>query len=128
MRKFGMGTHEAYAYVKEKSPWIGPNMSLIYQLTDYSRLCGYERPTQNISNTPNTAPLNSSETRRYKESKAIPLHAKLRPSMGRTQSQDRPGFLDVEVDQVTETLSSPRFVVSEDGRKDDEELSNESGK
>jgi hypothetical protein len=119
MKKLGLGTHEAYAYVKEKSPWIGPNMSLIYQLTDYSRLCGYERPAQpKDSQTPNSAPLNSSEIRRYQES-PIPLHAKLRPAMGRTQSQDRPGFLDVEVDKVAETLSSPRFVVSEDMKEEE---------
>lgn len=29
--------HDAYAFVKEKSKWVGPNMSLIYQLLDYER-------------------------------------------------------------------------------------------
>ncbi|KAJ3990530.1 hypothetical protein F5890DRAFT_1591028 [Lentinula detonsa] len=31
------GMQPAYDYVKEKSTWIGPNMSLIYQLLDYER-------------------------------------------------------------------------------------------
>ncbi|KAA1468654.1 hypothetical protein DENSPDRAFT_794741 [Dentipellis sp. KUC8613] len=31
------GMQAAYAYVKEKSKWVGPNMSLIYQLLDYER-------------------------------------------------------------------------------------------
>ncbi|EKM60986.1 uncharacterized protein PHACADRAFT_247258 [Phanerochaete carnosa HHB-10118-sp] len=29
--------HDAYSFVKEKSKWVGPNMSLIYQLLDYER-------------------------------------------------------------------------------------------
>lgn len=115
MKKMGMGTHEAYAYVKDRSPWIGPNMSLIYQLTDYGRLCGYERKPTTQTSAPSTAPLENAESRRYKEPSPIPpLHAHLaRPSINRTQSQDRPTFLDVDVDRVAETLSSPRFVVSE---------------
>ncbi|KAL7285260.1 hypothetical protein ACG7TL_000354 [Trametes sanguinea] len=31
------GMQGAYSFVKEKSKWIGPNMSLIYQLLDYER-------------------------------------------------------------------------------------------
>lgn len=31
------GMQGAYSYVKEKSKWVGPNMSLIYQLLDYER-------------------------------------------------------------------------------------------
>ncbi|THH21484.1 hypothetical protein EW146_g91 [Bondarzewia mesenterica] len=31
------GMQGAYAYVKEKSQWVGPNMSLIYQLLEYER-------------------------------------------------------------------------------------------
>ncbi|KII93473.1 hypothetical protein PLICRDRAFT_100232 [Plicaturopsis crispa FD-325 SS-3] len=31
------GMQQAYAYVKEKSKWVGPNMSLIYQLLEYER-------------------------------------------------------------------------------------------
>ncbi|TCD63990.1 hypothetical protein EIP91_004692 [Steccherinum ochraceum] len=31
------GMQGAYAFVKEKSRWVGPNMSLIYQLLDYER-------------------------------------------------------------------------------------------
>ncbi|VDB99845.1 unnamed protein product [Peniophora sp. CBMAI 1063] len=31
------GMQAAYAYVKSKSKWVGPNMSLIYQLLDYER-------------------------------------------------------------------------------------------
>jgi hypothetical protein len=129
MKKMRMGTHEAYAYVKDRSPWIGPNMSLIYQLTDYGRLCGYERKSSINPNNrssgqfsaPSTAPLENAESRRYKESEPLNLKLKsvqeqsVRPTMGRTQSQDRHEFLDVEVDQVADTLSSPRFVVSEEG-------------
>ncbi|CED84771.1 Dual specificity phosphatase [Phaffia rhodozyma] len=31
------GMHDAYEFVKEKSPWIGPNVSLIYQLLEWER-------------------------------------------------------------------------------------------
>lgn len=31
------GMQGAYSYVKEKSKWVGPNMSLIYQLLEYER-------------------------------------------------------------------------------------------
>ncbi|EMD41809.1 hypothetical protein CERSUDRAFT_110372 [Gelatoporia subvermispora B] len=31
------GMQGAYSYVKERSKWVGPNMSLIYQLLDYER-------------------------------------------------------------------------------------------
>ncbi|PFH54646.1 hypothetical protein AMATHDRAFT_52320 [Amanita thiersii Skay4041] len=31
------GMHSAYSYVKEKSKWISPNMSLIYQLLEYGK-------------------------------------------------------------------------------------------
>ena len=120
MKKLGMGTHEAYAYVKDRSPWIGPNMSLIYQLTDYGRLCGYERKSTILgkmgqTSAPATASLESSESRRYTDESPKTLHSHLsRPSVGRTQSQDRHEFLDTDVDGVTKTLSSPHFVVSEE--------------
>jgi len=132
MKKMRMGTHEAYAYVKDRSPWIGPNMSLIYQLTDYGRSYGYERKSSTNPNNrssgqssaPSTAPLENAESRRYKESEPLNLNLKsvqeqsVRPSMARTQSQDRPEFLDVEVEKVAHTLSSPSFVVSEDSQKE----------
>ncbi len=120
----GLGTHEAYAYVKDRSPWIGPNMSLIYQLTDYGRSCGYERGLASRTSAPSTAPLGNAESRRYKEpTQVLPIHAHLsRPSVGRTQSQDRPGFLDVDVDGVVETISSPRFVVSESVKDEREDV------
>jgi hypothetical protein len=98
MKKLKMGTHEAYSFVKDRSPWIGPNMSLIYQLTDYGRLCGYERkhvhPTSSTgtSSAPGSAPLESSESRRYVDSPKLAAH--LRPAVGRTQSQDRHDFGD----------------------------------
>lgn len=119
MKKLKMGTHEAYAFVKDRSPWIGPNMSLIYQLTDYGRLCGYERkptfPQTGQSSAPSTAPLENSESRRYKDESPRTLHSHLSRSLtARTQSQDRHKFADVDVDGVAKTISSPRFVVSED--------------
>lgn len=127
MKKLGMGTHEAYAYVKDRSPWIGPNMSLIYQLTDYGRLCGYERkptiPRTGQVSAPSTAPLENSESRRYKDSPKT-LHSQLaHPEMARTQSQDRQTFsdVDVDVDYVAKTLSSPQFVVSEDNEESEKE-------
>jgi hypothetical protein len=125
MKKFKMGTHEAYAYVKERSPWIGPNMSLIYQLTDYGRLCGYERkastpavkPMQEY--TPSTAPLANNESRQYRETFPKSLHSQLsRAAIARTQSQDRPEFSDVDVDRVARSLSSPGFVLSEETSAD----------
>src|SRR5271170_6525903 len=120
MKKMGMGTHEAYAYVKERSPWIGPNMSLIYQLTDFGRQCGYDRASiksSGQSSAPSTAPLDNSESRRYRDGspRILPPHLS-RPGMLRTQSQDRPGYSDPEVDRVVDSISSPRFVVS--GRRE----------
>ncbi|KAI0257512.1 hypothetical protein BJV78DRAFT_1278022 [Lactifluus subvellereus] len=32
------GMQAAYAYVKQRSKWVGPNMSLIYQLLDYEKV------------------------------------------------------------------------------------------
>ncbi|KAG0148323.1 hypothetical protein CROQUDRAFT_41508 [Cronartium quercuum f. sp. fusiforme G11] len=32
------GMHEAYTFVKDKSPWAGPNMGLIYQLIEYEKV------------------------------------------------------------------------------------------
>jgi hypothetical protein len=110
MKKLKVGTHEAYAYVKDRSPWIGPNMSLIYQLTDYGRLCGYERKVAFPQ-----SPLENSESRRYTDESPRTLHSQLSRSLiPRTQSQDRHKFVDVDVDRVAKTISSPRFVVSED--------------
>jgi hypothetical protein len=118
MKKLKMGTHEAYAYVKDRSPWIGPNMSLIYQLTDYGRLCGYERKytfPQNLS--PSTE---NSESRRFTDESPRTLHSQLsRPLIARTQSEDRHKFADVDVDSVAKTISSPRFVVSEDSNRNE---------
>ncbi|KAI0053285.1 hypothetical protein FA95DRAFT_721200 [Auriscalpium vulgare] len=37
------GMQAAYAYVKEKSKWVGPNMSLIYQLLEYERVLRGDR-------------------------------------------------------------------------------------
>ncbi|GAO48319.1 hypothetical protein G7K_2495-t1 [Saitoella complicata NRRL Y-17804] len=39
MREKDMSLHDAYAYVKERSPWIGPNMGLIYQLSEWGLIC-----------------------------------------------------------------------------------------
>ncbi|EEB08129.1 dual-specificity MAP kinase phosphatase Pmp1 [Schizosaccharomyces japonicus yFS275] len=35
MRTLGLPLSEAYDYVKQRSPWIGPNLSLIFQLSEY---------------------------------------------------------------------------------------------
>ncbi|EUC53815.1 dual specificity phosphatase, catalytic domain protein [Rhizoctonia solani AG-3 Rhs1AP] len=43
------GMHNAYAYVKEKSKWVGPNMSLIYQLTEYERALTPSKGTSSVS-------------------------------------------------------------------------------
>jgi hypothetical protein len=100
MKKLKMGTNEAYAFVKERSPWIGPNMSLIYQLTDYGRLCGYEKkhilpPSTETNSAPGSAPLENLESQRYVGSPKtiLPSHV-FRPSIGRTQSQDRRHFVN----------------------------------
>ncbi|KAF8525045.1 hypothetical protein BU17DRAFT_42203 [Hysterangium stoloniferum] len=42
------GMHASYAFVKEKSKWVGPNMSLMYQLLEYER----SLTTSNGSPTP----------------------------------------------------------------------------
>lgn len=101
-------------------------MSLIYQLTDYGRLCGYEKKAgpssgklQQTSSAPSTAPLENAESRRYRDVDspivASPAYARLnRPVLGRSQSEDRHRFLDAEVEKVAETMSSPRFVVNDD--------------
>lgn len=38
MRLNGWGVHQAYAWVKDKSPGISPNMSLIYQLVEWASI------------------------------------------------------------------------------------------
>jgi hypothetical protein len=127
MKKLGMGINEAYAYVQQRSPWIGPNMSLIYQLAEYGRLGGYDRKPAGTktgqASAPSTAPLESSESRQYKGDEEVSpktMHSHLsRPSMARTQSQDRHKFLDVDVDRVAEKLSSPQFVVSNEAKQND---------
>ncbi|CAE7071427.1 unnamed protein product [Rhizoctonia solani] len=43
------GMHNAYAYVKEKSKWVGPNMSLIYQLMEYERALAPRNGTPSVS-------------------------------------------------------------------------------
>ncbi|GAB1519311.1 tyrosine/serine/threonine protein phosphatase [Rhizoctonia solani] len=43
------GMHNAYAYVKEKSRWVGPNMSLIYQLMEYERALTPRKGTPSVS-------------------------------------------------------------------------------
>ncbi|KAI0036693.1 hypothetical protein K488DRAFT_40709 [Vararia minispora EC-137] len=47
------GMQSAYAYVKSKSKWVGPNMSLIYQLLDYERTLRGDSssPTSDISDS-----------------------------------------------------------------------------
>lgn len=45
MKSLGLNIDSAYSYVKDKSPWIGPNMSLIYQLYDFNNfLYGKKKP------------------------------------------------------------------------------------
>ena len=123
MKKLGMGINEAYAYVQQRSPWIGPNMSLIYQLAEYGRLGGYDRKLtgNKIGQTsaPSTAPLENSESRRYKDEEALPktIHSHLSRPLGRTQSQDRHKFHDIDVDRVAEKLSSSQFVVSHEEKE-----------
>ena len=114
----GMGTHEAYAYVKERSPWIGPNMSLIYQLADYGRMSGNDRTFNKAtgrSSAPTTAPIDSLESRRYRDDypRALPLHLS-RPGVLRTQSQDRGAYSDADVDRVVDSISSPHFAVGDE--------------
>ncbi|KAG9127364.1 hypothetical protein FRC07_014528 [Ceratobasidium sp. 392] len=41
--------HNAYAYVKEKSKWVGPNMSLIYQLLEYERTLAPKKDAPSIT-------------------------------------------------------------------------------
>ncbi|CAE6453972.1 unnamed protein product [Rhizoctonia solani] len=43
------GMHNAYAFVKEKSRWVGPNMSLIYQLMEYERALTPRKGTPSVS-------------------------------------------------------------------------------
>ncbi|KAG4300859.1 hypothetical protein PCANB_002884 [Pneumocystis canis] len=48
MKSLGLNIDSAYSYVKDKSPWIGPNMSLIYQLYDFNNfLYGKEKSSDN---------------------------------------------------------------------------------
>ncbi|ORY82066.1 dual specificity phosphatase, partial [Protomyces lactucae-debilis] len=38
MKSMGKDVNEAYGFVKHESPWIGPNMTLIYQLCEWGKL------------------------------------------------------------------------------------------
>ncbi|RMZ91411.1 hypothetical protein DV736_g1359, partial [Chaetothyriales sp. CBS 134916] len=46
--------HSMYMQVKQRSPWVGPNMGLIYQLTDFRARVkrGEEIPSEDPSKTP----------------------------------------------------------------------------
>ncbi|KAK2461775.1 hypothetical protein APHAL10511_006238 [Amanita phalloides] len=47
------GMHDAYSYVKQKSKWISPNMSLIYQLLEYQKSLKIEHgSTDSSDNSP----------------------------------------------------------------------------
>lgn len=54
MKEKHMDVNQAYSYVKERSAAIGPNMGLIYQLSDYAHLLSQDDSKQ--SNTANTRP------------------------------------------------------------------------
>ncbi|QRW05010.1 Dual specificity phosphatase, catalytic domain [Ceratobasidium sp. AG-Ba] len=41
--------HNAYAFVKEKSKWVGPNMSLIYQLLEYERTLSPKKDAASVT-------------------------------------------------------------------------------
>ncbi|KAG8767423.1 hypothetical protein FRC12_006262 [Ceratobasidium sp. 428] len=41
--------HNAYAYVKDKSKWVGPNMSLIYQLLEYERTLAPKKDAPSVT-------------------------------------------------------------------------------
>ncbi|KAG4306274.1 hypothetical protein PORY_000262 [Pneumocystis oryctolagi] len=52
MKSLGLNVDSAYSYVKDKSPWIGPNMSLIYQLYDFNNfLYGKKKLSDNKKRT-----------------------------------------------------------------------------
>ncbi|KTW32768.1 uncharacterized protein T551_00253 [Pneumocystis jirovecii RU7] len=54
MKSLGLNIDSAYSYVKNKSPWIGPNMSLIYQLYDFNNfLYGKKSPDNKKQTSPN---------------------------------------------------------------------------
>ncbi|EPX71558.1 dual-specificity MAP kinase phosphatase Pmp1 [Schizosaccharomyces octosporus yFS286] len=38
MKTLNLNVSDAYEYVKQRSPWIGPNMSLIFQLSEYQQI------------------------------------------------------------------------------------------
>ncbi|EPY50517.1 dual-specificity MAP kinase phosphatase Pmp1 [Schizosaccharomyces cryophilus OY26] len=38
MKTLNLNVSDAYEYVKKRSPWIGPNMSLIFQLSEYQQM------------------------------------------------------------------------------------------
>lgn len=43
MKSFNIPLHEAYAYVKERSSAISPNMSLVYQLVEFEKKLGLRK-------------------------------------------------------------------------------------
>lgn len=53
MKSKNWGVHQAYQWVKDKSPGISPNMSLIYQLVDWARLLEEKEKSSIIDNLGN---------------------------------------------------------------------------
>ncbi|KAG5519360.1 hypothetical protein PMAC_001986 [Pneumocystis sp. 'macacae'] len=51
MKSLGLNIDSAYSYVKDKSPWIGPNMSLIYQLYDFNNFLYGKKSSDNKKQT-----------------------------------------------------------------------------
>lgn len=54
-----VGMHDTYTFVKEKSEWVGPNLSLVFQLVAYERLLKeqhdkYGAPAEHTSSSSNS--------------------------------------------------------------------------
>ncbi|EMR10494.1 hypothetical protein PNEG_01206 [Pneumocystis murina B123] len=65
MKSLGLNIDSAYSYVKDKSPWIGPNMSLIYQLYDFNNfLYGKKKSSSNKKQTGPNIEISSSNNSR----------------------------------------------------------------
>ncbi|KIL70652.1 hypothetical protein M378DRAFT_155592 [Amanita muscaria Koide BX008] len=55
------GMHGAYSYVKEKSKWISPNMSLLYQLLEYQKKLKIDSGSPNSSDHSSSSPVDEEE-------------------------------------------------------------------
>ncbi|BGP52731.1 tyrosine/serine/threonine protein phosphatase [Rhodotorula sphaerocarpa] len=103
------GMHDTYSFVKEKSEWVGPNLSLVFQLVAYERILrGDSINGDDDLSEPPSAVLRSDPPRRVADVPAAPPHVLDRSSV--LSHHPVPGPLSRTINGA---LASPRTPISD---------------